>query len=193
MQRLGNSKQVSVAARGARWLAVLLAAAAVSCSRPEPAPGPALATGEWRNFQGTLSAVGERHTLHLGPDRRAFVANLTGTLLLTGERGLGVGFQVRAISLSDDRTGGLGRAVWTDDQGDEIYSELSGGPLASGLRVAGTITGGTGRYQGATGAYEMEWQFVIETEEGVVQGRAVGLKGRARIGGAPTSPRGPTP
>ena len=193
MQRPGNSRPVRCAALGARWLAVLLAIAGLSCSKAEQAPGPAPAAGEWRSFQGTLSAVGERHTLQLGPGRRAFVASLTGTMLLTGERGLGVGFQVRAISFSDDRTGGVGRAVWTDDHGDEVYSELSGGPLATGRHVAGTIVGGTGRFAGVTGAYEMEWQFVIETGEGVVQGRAIGLKGRARFGEAPPSPRGSTP
>jgi hypothetical protein len=122
------------------------------------------------------------------------VASLSGSLLLTGERGLGEGFRATAITFSDSRTGGLGRAVWTDERGDEVYSELSGGPVASGRRITGTIVGGTGRYLGVTGDYQMEWRFVVETEEGVVQGRAVDFKGRARLGGAPPiPPRGTTP
>jgi hypothetical protein len=177
--------------RGARWLTLFLAAAASACSQPRT-PAAAPAPGEWRTFEGTWSAVGERHALRLGPDRRAFVASLSGSMLLTGERGLGVGFQARAITFSDSLSGGLGRAVWTDDHGDEVYSELSGGPLATGNRIAGTIVGGTGRFAGVTGAYELEWQFVIETEEGVVQGRAVGLKGRARLGDAAATPQGTT-
>jgi hypothetical protein len=48
--------------------------------------------------------------------------------------------------------------------------------------IEGTILGGTGRYAGATGSYEFSWQFVIESEEGSIQGRAVGLKGRIRPG-----------
>ncbi len=194
MPRPATSELATGPARGARWLALLLAAAAASCSKPARTPGPSPAPGEWVAFEGTWSAVGERHTLHLGPDRRASVASLGGTLLLTGERGLGVGFQARAITFSDSQTGGLGRAVWIDDRGDEIFSELSGGPIASGRRISGTIIGGTGRWAGVTGAYELGWQFVIETEEGVVQGRAVDLKGRARLGAAPaTPPRGSPP
>lgn len=178
--------------RGARRLAVLLVVALASCSRPAGTPTAPASPGEWREFEGTWSAVGERHTLYLGPDRRASVSSLSGSLLLTGERGLGVGFQAKAITFSDSQTGGLGRAIWTDQKGDEIFSELRGDPIASGRRIAGTIIGGTGRYRGATGTYEMEWQFVIETEEGVVQGRAVGLKGRVRLGPVP-SPRGSAP
>ena len=190
----GTSDRARGPSRGARWLALLLAATAASCSRPAGTPESSPAPGEWVAFEGTWSAVGERHTLHLGPDRRASVASLGGTLLLTGERGMGVGFQARVIAFSDSQTGGLGRAVWIDDRGDEIYSDLSGGPLASGRRIAGTFTGGTGRWVGVTGSYDLGWQFVIETEEGVVQGRAVDLKGRARLGMAPATPsRGSAP
>jgi hypothetical protein len=194
VQRPGTSELANGPPRGALRLALLLAVATASCSRPAGPPQAVPAPGEWVAFEGTWSAVGERHTLHLGPDRRASVASLGGTLLLTGARGLGVGFQARVITFSDSQTGGLGRAVWIDDHGDEIYSELSGGPLASGRRITGTITGGTGRWLGVTGAYELGWQFVIETEEGVVQGRAVDLKGRARLAGAPATPsRGSAP
>ena len=41
-----------------------------------------------------------------------------------------------------------GRAVQTDSRGDGVFSELRGEPVAAGRRVAGTITGGTGRYAG---------------------------------------------
>jgi hypothetical protein len=177
---------------GARRFALLLAIALASCHKPTSTASPE--PGEWRSFEGTWSAVGERHVLRFGPNRQASVANLSGSLLLTGKGGLGVGFQAKAITFSDSLTGSLGRAVWTDASGNEIFSELRGDPIGSGRRIAGTIVGGTGRYMGVTGTYEMEWQFVIETEEGVVQGRAVGLKGRAHFGeGPPTPPRGPVP
>jgi hypothetical protein len=194
VQRPGTSELANGPPRGALGLALLLAVATAACNQPAGPPQAAPRPDEWVAFQGTWSAVGERHTLHLGPERRASVAILSGTLLLTGERGLGVGFQARAITFSDSQTGGLGRAVWTDERGDEVYSELSGGPLASGRRVAGTIVGGTGRYLGVTGAWDMAWQLVMETEEGVVQGRAIDLKGRARLARAPASPpRGSPP
>jgi hypothetical protein len=56
--------------------------------------------------------------------------------------------------------------------------------LQTGKRIVGTITGGTGRYAGLEGEYSFTWQFVIPTEDGLVQGRAVGLAGRVRGAGA---------
>jgi hypothetical protein len=70
------------------------------------------------------------------------------------------------------------------------------GPLRAigkGNRITGTFTGGTGRFEGATGEYEFQWQYVIEAEEGTIQGRAVGLKGRYRLRGSGEAPaRGAT-
>jgi hypothetical protein len=74
----------------------------------------------------------------------------------------------------------VGRAVWTDGRGDRIFSELKGEPLQTGRRISGTITGGTGRYAGVTGDYELTWQYVISTEGEIVQGRATDLRGRFR-------------
>ncbi len=164
-------------------LLALLALASAACAKTASPPEGGPAPGEWRTFQGTWSAVGERHTLHLGPGRQASVLSVAGLVLLTGEQGLGVGFRAQAIVFSDSLTGGVGRCVWTDDRGDQVFSELKGGPAAEGRHVLGTIVGGTGRYAGATGEYEFRWQYLIETEEGHVQGRVVGLKGRARVGG----------
>ena len=52
-------------------------------------------------------------------------------------------------------------------------------------RIMGTFLGGTGRYAGVTGGYEFSWQYVVEAEDGTIQGRATGLKGRFRVGPAP--------
>jgi hypothetical protein len=76
----------------------------------------------------------------------------------------------------------VGRAVWTDERGDQLYSELRGEGTVTGNRIGGTILGGTGRYSGATGSYEFSWRFVIESEDGAVQGQSDGLKGRVRVG-----------
>jgi hypothetical protein len=163
-------------------MAIALLIAAAGCSRPgasREAPLP----GEWLTFEGNWSATGDRQTLHLGPERSASIASLTGSLLLTGRRGLGVGFEARAIVFSDSATGGVGRCVWVDERGDQIFSDLTGGPVASGRHVTGTITGGTGRYTGLIGEYAFDWMYAIEAEDGRIQGRAVGLKGRARVGG----------
>ena len=76
----------------------------------------------------------------------------------------------------------IGRSVWKDESGDQVFSELKGEGTAAKNRITGTILGGTGRYAGATGTYEFSWQFVLEAEDGSIQGSAVGLKGRVRPG-----------
>jgi hypothetical protein len=110
-------------------------------------------------------------------------------MLLAGPSRPGVGFRAQALALGDTATGAIGRAVWTDDGGDQVYSEFRGTGTSAGSRIEGTFVGGTGRYAGATGDYEFTWQYVIETEDGTVQGRAVGLKGRVRV----EPPPQPTP
>src|SRR5215470_3101782 len=152
--------------------------------------GPATSTplaGAWHVFEGTWTATGTRRTLHLGPDHRAAIFDLTGSLLLTGAQRPAVGFQAHAIGFSDSRTGMQGRCVWTDERGDMVYSELRGEAVGSGNHIVGTFVGGTGRYTGVTGDYTFQWQYVVDAEDGAVSGRVVDLKGRARLGPAPSS------
>jgi len=159
------------------WIALVLWTA---CSSPATGPGATLAPGESVSFSGTWSASGTRQTLRLGPDRRASIVSLTGSLLLTGRRGLGIGFEAQVIGLADTQGGGQGRCVWTDDRGDQIFSELRGGPMGTGSSFVGTIVGGTGRYAGLTGEYRFTWQYMIDAEDGVISGRTVDLQGRAQ-------------
>ena len=51
-------------------------------------------------------------------------------------------------------------------------------------RITGKFLGGTGRYAGATGSYEFSWEWVMEAEDGTIQGRAIELKGRVLPGPA---------
>ena len=83
---------------------------------------------------------------------------------------------------NDSATGMVGRAVWTDEHGDQAFSELRGEGTAADNKITGSFVGGTGRYQGATGTYEFSWRFMIENEDGVVQGQSIGLNGRVRVG-----------
>jgi hypothetical protein len=167
---------------------VALALAATACGPVTEPPKPVAATGEWREFQGSWNAAGSRRSISLGVDRRGSIIDLRGTMLLAGPGRPGVGFRAEVIALVDSQTGLVGRSVWTDERGDQVYSELKGEGTREKNRISGTILGGTGRYAGATGTYEFSWQSVIELEDGSVQGRAVDLKGRVRPGpgaGAP--------
>jgi hypothetical protein len=181
------SSVVSLARRGMAFASLLFATA---CTQPTiPATGIPPA-GEWRTFQGSWSASGTRQTLNLGPNRRASIIDLTGSLLLIGDRGLGVGFQAKVIGFSDSLVGMQGRCVWTDDRGDKVYSDLKGEAVGTGNRIVGTFLGGTGRFAGLAGEYSFQWQYVVESEEGAVSGRAIDLKGRVRFGSATAVPGG---
>jgi hypothetical protein len=169
-------------------LAVLLLTAA--CGEPSGLPPQALPTGEWLTFEGTWTAAGTRRTLRLGPNDRAAIFDLTGSVLLTGPQRPAVGFIAHAIGFSDSRTGMQGRCVWTDERGDMVYSELKGEWVGSGNHIVGKFIGGTGRYATVSGDYSFQWQYVIDTEDGAVSGRVVDLKGRARFGQATTARAG---
>lgn len=183
-------RSIVARARDAMLVAALLALTACGPS-PEP-PGAAAPTGDgWREFSGSWAAAGHRHTIALGAERRASLVDLSGTLLLSGPARPAVGFRAEAIVLNDSATGMTGRAVWTDERGDQAYSELRGQGTATGNRITGTFIGGTGRYAGADGTYEFSWQYVLEAEDGTVQGRAVGLSGRVRFVAAPAAPAVP--
>jgi len=145
---------------------------------------PAAVSGEWRPFEGSWNGVGSRHSISLGANRTGSIVNLKGTMLLRGPGRPGVGFQAEVIGLGDSATGFQGRSVWTDERGDQVYSELQGEGTAARNHVAGTILSGTGRYAGVTGSYEFSWQWVMEGEEGAVHGRAVDLQGRVRVAAA---------
>jgi hypothetical protein len=146
--------------------------------------------GEWHDFEGTWTAAGSRDRIELGDDRRASIARLDGTLLLAGPNRPAVGFRAEAIVLNDSVTGMTGRAVWTDEHGDQAYSELKGEGTATNNKVVGTFVGGSGRYAGATGTYEFSWRFVLEAEDGSIQGQSLGLKGRVRVDSTRTSDAG---
>jgi hypothetical protein len=181
----------SVTVAGWRWLIFAAFLATAACGRSGGPASETLPAGEWLTFEGTWTAAGTRRTLRLGPDDRAAIFQLTGSVLLTGAQRPSVGFKAQAIGFSDSRTGMQGRCVWTDERGDMVYSELKGQWIGSGNHIVGRFIGGTGRYASVTGDYSFQWQYVIDTEDGGVSGRVVDLKGRARFGQATTGlPRG---
>jgi hypothetical protein len=163
------------------WSLVL----ATACTRSTHVSG--FSGGEWHQFQGTWTAAGARNTMRLTENRWASISTYNGSLLLAGPSRPGVGFRSEAIVFSDSATGMIGRAVWTDEHGDQAVSELHGGGTAESNKITGTFVGGTGRYSGATGTYEFSWRFVLENEDGVVQCQSIGLNGRVRVDSPQTS------
>src|SRR4051794_11080110 len=151
-----------------------------ACGRPTAVSSSDSPTG-WHEFEGTWTAAGNRTVVTLGGDRRAAVSTFNGSLVLAGPSRPGIGFRSEAIVFHDSATGLIGRAAWTDENGDEAYSELRGQGTAENNKITGTFVGGTGRYTGVSGIYEFSWRFILEDEDGAVQGQSMGLKGRVLV------------
>ena len=183
-----RGKSGSLAALVMTMSALVLLMAAMGCNSSLAKIDSASLAGDWHDFQGTWTAAGTRTVLRLGEDRRASISNMTGSLVLSGKARPAVGFRAEAIVFNDTTAGVTGRAVWTDERGEKVYSELRSEPNSNA--VVGTFAGGTGRYAGAAGSYEFTWRFMLEQEDGTVQGQADGLKGRVRVGSAQESQTG---
>jgi hypothetical protein len=179
-----------VVSLGRRSLALALLLFLAGCSQPTVPPAEIASPSEWHTFKGTWTASGTRQTLKLEADHRTSIFDLSGSLLLTGDRGMGVGFRAKAIGFSDNLAGMQGRCVWTDERGDKVYSELKGEWVGTGKSIVGTFLGGTGRFAGITGEYSFQWKYVVESEDGAVSGGAVNLQGRARFGSTAAAPGG---
>lgn len=165
-------------------MSLVLAIGATACGPAKEPLAPLAASGERREFTGSWNAAGSRKTIALGVDRRGSIVHLRGPLMLAGAGRPGLGFNAELIALVDSATGLVGRAVWTDERGDQVFSEVKGEGTAAQNRITGTILGGSGRYAGATGAYEFSWRYVIEAEDGSIQGSSVGLEGHVVPGAA---------
>ena len=185
-----SSRADSAVSPGRRCVALVSLLLAAACNQPTVPSAESPSPGEWRTFEGTWSASGTRQTIKLEADHRASIFDLTGSLLLVGNQGLGVGFKAQAIGFTDSLNGMQGRCVWTNERGDKVYSELKGEFVATGNHIVGTFLGGTGPYAGVTGEYSLQWQYIVESEDGNVSGRSVDLKGRARLSSAAAAPGG---
>lgn len=164
-----------------RLIALVALILITACSHAA-APASEAAPGEWHAFTGNWIATGTRSTIPLGADRRASIADLEGTMLLSGKNRPARGFRGEAIVFNDTGASAEGRGVWTDADGSQIFSEFHGTGVAGGKKIEGTFIGGTGRFAGATGSFMFTWQFVIDTEDGGIQGQTNDLSGRIRAG-----------
>ncbi len=164
-----------------RTLPVLLVLALLVPAPARVGQGGAPPQAGWRTFEGTWGATGHRQVLPTGDARPAATIQLSGSLAVSSVEGLSRGFRFEAIAFDDGGSLGVGRAVWTDERGNRIYSQMKGEAIEAGRRTVGTFTGGTGRYAGLEGDYVFTWQYVVAGEGDLIQARTLAFSGRFRF------------
>jgi len=158
------------------FLAVLLCVYAATASAAELQK-----SGE---FQGNWGATGTTQTLALGESRFASIVRLRGTVVIESSHGFTRAMQADCVGLNlkDERTTGSGRCLWTDSDGDGVVSDVTGALSGTDSKVRGRFIGGTGKYAGIEGGYELDWRYLrgIE-EEGTIHGYSTSLMGSWKL------------
>ena len=135
-------------------------------------------------FQGNWTAIGTAQTLALAESHSASILRLQGTIVTESSHGMTRALQSDCVGLNlqEERTTGSGRCVWTDTDGDRVISEIAGALSGTVSKVRGRFIGGTGKYAGIEGGYELDWQYLraIE-EEGTIHGYSTSMTGSWRL------------
>ena len=144
--------------------------------------GSAAESGE---FKGTMIANGTRTPFSFGDVRQVFIFKLAGHVNLQTTLNKKKDYWSECIGLADSVTGIVGRCVWKDLAGPEIYLMIQSDKLQQGSQVAGTIVGGSGKLAGISGDISFNWSSVIALTDanGIVNvtGETRNLIGRYQV------------
>ena len=137
-------------------------------------------------FKGGWIANGTRALFPFGSERQIYTFKIAGHVDLHNTTlGKKKDFWAECVGLSDMVTGVVGRCVWKDLDGPEIYLTLQSSQMQQGSQVTGTIVGGTGQFAGISGELSFNWSSVIlQTDaEGIanVSGHSKNLVGHYRV------------
>jgi hypothetical protein len=139
---------------------------------------------ESAEFKGSWIANGTRTSFPFVKGRQVFTFQIGGHVsLLTAVHGK-KDYWSDCVGLADAATGIVGRCVWKDLAGPELYVVLQSDRLEQGSLVKGTIVGGTGPLTGISGELSFNWSSVIvQTDaQGIEEltGQTLNLAGRYR-------------
>jgi hypothetical protein len=136
-------------------------------------------------FRGTMIANGTRTPFPFGDGRQVFTFKLGGHVSLQNPLGKKKDYWSECIGLADSTTGVVGRCVWKDLDGPEVYLTIQSDKLQQGSQVSGTIVGGSGKLAGISGDLLFNWSSVItQTDaDGIVNvtGQTKNLGGSFRV------------
>ena len=89
----------------------------------------------------------------------------------------------KCIGLGDTAMGDVSRCIWIDAAGEKIFSELTArtGAHSETGSGRGTFVGGTGRFEGITGSYEIDWVNVPSLDPEMIEGRSLKMEGAWKL------------
>ena len=131
-------------------------------------------------FKGDWSLKGTSRPIEVDAEKVVLV-RVEGPVKLVSSSGLATAFDALCVGASDQQTGGVARCVWTDQEGEKIFLELSSsivGPMGTAREAEGTVIGGTGRYRGIEGSFHVDWLFIeSHFDDSKFQGYVTKLEG----------------
>jgi hypothetical protein len=147
-----------------------------------PTVGHAADSGE---FKGSWIANGTRNPFPFGADRQVYPFRLVGHVSLETTLGKAKDYWSECVGLADSATGVIGRCVWKDLAGPEIYITLQGDKLQQEGLISGTIVGGSGALAGISGDLTFNWAAVVVLADAdgtvTVTGQTRSLGGHFRL------------
>jgi hypothetical protein len=150
--------------RAAAAIAIATLMFSLSASGQSPVP-------KQGTFKVRHKVSGSVEELPFGTGRTVSIFHLEGTVEAQREGGPMRDMNCDCLGLMDSKTGNVGRCLWTDKDGDKVFIELKGQLAAAGGKSRATFTGGTGKYTGISGGYDVVW--AKGGEEGEPGGGAV--------------------
>ena len=159
----------------------LLALAPAGSVLGEDLPGVSAAapmtTGE---FEAHWRVEGTEEQIPFGPAGPQSIFRHQGRLTVLDNDGLVGNALSRCIGLRDARKGSMARCVWIGEDAAQIFTEVDR-TSARGAQAGagkGKIVGGTGRFSGISGSFEIRWVEQPQAAKGQISGETVSMRGR---------------
>lgn len=135
------------------------------------------------SFDASWNADGTVHLLEFKDSVPVAAGRLTGTLVMQTNQGAFPSFETECIAFSDDTSVGLGRCVWTNTVGDKVFVELQSSGTAGFGPTRGRLVGGTGRFEGISGGFVLEWNYSVSGwEDATLTGHTIRMNGNFQLG-----------
>jgi hypothetical protein len=132
------------------------------------------------DFEAHWRVDGSEEQIPFGAAGPQSIFRHQGRLTVLDDDGFVANALSRCIGLRDARKGSMARCVWITEGGAQIFSDVDRKPAPGGQggNGNGRIVGGTGRFSGITGSYEIRWVEQPQAAKGKISGETVSMRGR---------------